>query len=195
MNNWPESSWLKFHDKYCIENNKYFVYPYYALSTNTSSVGEHSNIVSNDYQVDMQYNKSDYHFQPFSDNSVKYDEYFCRENICRFMNIENEDLEVDLYGTKKIDKEKKFLLTAIKYKNIIPEKSFSLSMRPIEASIIYNIQGEGLYLYRMTNVNNYKGKLSNYELLKYELRSRDWHTLLPFAVRNLIENVLGKIFK
>ena len=47
----------------------------------------------------------------------------------------------------------------------------------------------------ITNVNNYKGKLSNYELLKYELRSRDWHTLLPFAVRNLIENVLGKIFK
>ena len=42
LNQWPESSWLKFHDRYCIEKGKYFVYPYVAVSTNCSDAGEHS---------------------------------------------------------------------------------------------------------------------------------------------------------
>lgn len=33
---WSEKSWLKFHDRYCIETNRYFVYPYVSLSTNYS---------------------------------------------------------------------------------------------------------------------------------------------------------------
>ena len=39
---WPESSWLKYHMKYCLEKNKYFVYPYFSLSTNNSEVGLHT---------------------------------------------------------------------------------------------------------------------------------------------------------
>ena len=28
INKWPDSSWLKYFDRYCFLNNKYFVYPY-----------------------------------------------------------------------------------------------------------------------------------------------------------------------
>ena len=41
--NWPKSSWLKYHTRYCIEKNKYFVYPYVSLSTNNADIGTHYN--------------------------------------------------------------------------------------------------------------------------------------------------------
>ena len=44
---WDERSWLKYHTRYCIENNKYFVYPYTSYTTNFADVGIHSDTLSN----------------------------------------------------------------------------------------------------------------------------------------------------
>lgn len=38
---WGEKSWLKYHIAYCIDQNKYFVYPYSSYSTNCADKGTH----------------------------------------------------------------------------------------------------------------------------------------------------------
>ena len=39
---WKESSWLKYHTRYCIENNLFFVYPYTSYTTNNGDAGTHN---------------------------------------------------------------------------------------------------------------------------------------------------------
>ena len=62
LNGWPESSWLKYHTRYCIETDRYFVYPYVSLSTNFSDAGEHADVTVNDHQVELMINKEKYSF-------------------------------------------------------------------------------------------------------------------------------------
>lgn len=70
---WPKSSWLKYHTRYCIENNKYFVYPYISLTTNYSDAGVHSNKASFLFQTPMLYGcKFDYNLTP----TIRYDGFF-----------------------------------------------------------------------------------------------------------------------
>lgn len=193
LNNWPETSWLKFHDKYCIECNKYFVYPYYSLSSNTSEVGEHANISSCDYQTELQFKKDKFNFQPFSDKSIRYDEYFEREGLEECLGLSKEEVFIDLYGTRKIDTSREYILSTNQLKNVKPERSFRLSLRPIEASIIYNISGDGIYLYRTRDYMSYSKSLVPHELMKYEMRTMDWRQLLKFSIELLLNDIRIRI--
>lgn len=60
---WGKNSWLKFHCKYCIEQNKFFVYPYVSLTSNMGCSGTHASIGTNLTRVPLQYGrKSIYDF-------------------------------------------------------------------------------------------------------------------------------------
>ncbi len=74
---WSNNSWLKYHIKYCIETNKFFVYPRIPFSTNFSSKGQHNIKDSNGYQVPIQVNYTrEYIFSSFDESCVKYDAFF-----------------------------------------------------------------------------------------------------------------------
>lgn len=198
LNNWPETSWLKFHDKYCIECNKYFVYPYYSLSSNTSQVGEHANISSWDYQTELQFKKKNFVFQPFSDKSIRYDEYFEREGLEEYLGLSSEEVFIDLYGTRKIDTSRRYVLSTKKIKNVKIVKSFQLCLRPIEASIICNVSGDGIYLYHSIDYIKNQQDSIEYELMKYEMRTMDWKQLFIFSFKLLwcdIKSRLRRIIK
>lgn len=193
LNNWPETSWLKFHDKYCIECNKYFVYPYYSLSSNTSEAGEHANTSSCDYQTELQFQKTNFVFQPFSDKSIRYDEYFEREGLEEYLGILTEDVFIDLYGTRKIDTSRKYVLTTKKLKKVNAVKSFRLFLRPIEASIIYGISGEGIYLYYSSDYIKESRNTISHELMKYEMRTMDWRQLIVFSLKLFWNDVIVRL--
>ena len=53
ISQWPASSWLKYHDLYCVMNDKFFVYPYVSLTSCFSEKGEHALENKNAYQVPM----------------------------------------------------------------------------------------------------------------------------------------------
>ena len=70
---WPKSSWLKYHTRYCIENKKYFVYPYVALSTNNNDPGTHVTTRNTLFQAPLFFGKkTKYNLTP----SVFYDGFF-----------------------------------------------------------------------------------------------------------------------
>ena len=175
INTWPDSSWLKFLDRYCIMNNYYFVYPYYGVSTNTSACGEHNyQIQVSDYQCELlSGNKRVFTFPSLNENldCVKYDEYLNRIGLEQALNIQKDNLQIDLWGTKKSFLNKaEYYLTTKKIKNCELIKSFELSFRPIEFSIINDIKGEGIYLYKINNNKIKPRKRLNVKLLRYTFR-------------------------
>lgn len=147
VRSWSEKSWLKYHIWYCVDKNKYFVYPYVSLSTNNSDAGVHLKGGLTYFQVPLLMGKRVSYFMPkFNEDSCKYDVYFERQGLEIFLDIENSDLCIDLYGKKKNREKKRYWLTSSieNYKLI---KSFALELRPHELNVIFSISGSEIFLY------------------------------------------------
>lgn len=143
---WPDSSWLKYHIKYCIMENKYFVYPYISLTTNCSDIGSNYQKIDNSTQVPILYGTDKkYIFSPFDQKAVRYDEFWERENLEEVLKIPKGMLAVDLYGFRNENKSK-YLLT-LEHKNFKIIKRYALRYRPHEINIIENLEGNEIFLY------------------------------------------------
>jgi len=194
VSNWPNSSWLKYHIKYCVEKNKYFVYPYFALSTCFTDVGEHNIIKSTSYQIPMLFDTySDYKLAPVSDltNSVFYDVFFERLRLGEAMNINDSELCVDLYGEKEESLYRKYLIT-MKKEDFKILKSYNLELRPHEMNILLEIPGNEIFLYD-TSIKMKNGSVKDFEILKYYYDLKIVNYILMIKV--LLNKVKTKIFK
>jgi len=146
---WGDNSWLKYHIKYCIENNKYFVYPYVAHSTCFNECGEHTIDENNIYQVSLsQQTSKEYRFPKFSEEELKYDAFFENEELYKACKVKKEELLVDLYGMRHGKVGKRYLLSS-KRLNYPIKKSWGNKLKPHELNIIYDIEGEDFFLYDM----------------------------------------------
>lgn len=189
---WSEKSWLKFHDRYCIETSRYFVYPYVSLSTNYSDPGEHATYSITDHQVELQYEKKEYSFPIFDEEAIIYDEFMERELLGKYLGIDEKELCVSLWGTKQKELYKRYLLTTKSLPYLVI-KEFSLSLRPIELSVILNIPGEGIYLYDTSKKVSNNRRKSTDKLKIYSIRSHDVFQLLPFIIRFFVKDVCYRI--
>lgn len=178
---WPESSWLKYHDKYLIKTNKYFVYPYVSFSTNFSDAGEHSQFITADHQVELLFGKREFLFPHFENDCIRYDQYMDREGLEKWLEVEDGSVSIDFWGTKPPTKQRYLLsLESRPYKII---KSYQLSLRPIELSVIQNVNGQGIYLYDTAvraSKPSINGKFNRYN---YSIRTRESRKILSFAFR------------
>ena len=112
---WSNSSWLKYHIKYCVDNDKYFVYPYVGLATCFSDVGEHTGQKLSYLQIPLLEGvKEQYHLPQLVDKDVvKYDVFFERqfnEGECR--GIAFKDICLDLYGCKFLYEDKRYIISS-----------------------------------------------------------------------------------
>ncbi|HDZ57877.1 MAG TPA: glycosyl transferase family 2 [Pseudomonas xinjiangensis] len=165
IRNWPESSWLKLHNAYIISLNKYFVYPYRSLSTNFGDPGQHFNIASSRFQVAIQQQSIDYQFAALQNGLAIYDA-FC-ELLPSSLKKQNEKLNgydfiVNLYGCK--DCRSGLQLTRTTQKGLL---NFSLSMKPMELSVMHDLEGEGIALIDTADVNSASLRASRTEYDMY----------------------------
>ena len=174
--NWGEKSWLKYHIKYAIENNLYFVYPYTALSSTCGDSGEHTSYNSSFMQVVLQQGTGkEYTFPPLNIESVRYDAFF--ERIFKVDNF--EDICIDLNCTKNNKTNNRFWLTTQIADYRVIER-YNLSFKPIEANINKDNKGDGIYLYdthykeKNNSREDYHIKLYYYELLYMCLIIKDY---------------------
>lgn len=191
LNTWPESSWLKYHDRYCIETNKYFIYPYVSISTNFSDSGEHSSQTSTDHQVELMYGKKVYSFPTFSSCAIKYDEYMDRVGLGKYLEIPDEELCVDFWGTKSSALYKRYLLS-LESKEYRVIKEFALALRPVELSVMLGIKGKGIFLYdteEKVQAQRYDG---SYQRYLYSIRSRESGKIIRFAVKLRFRDVWAR---
>ena len=147
---WPETSWLKYHIRYCVETNKYFVYPYQSLTTNFSDVGQHTGAASNTLQTHLQQNaKKVYLFPDLETAPVIYDAW--HENLCLTdqLGLPPEEVCVDIYGGKwDYEKKRYWLTTLVRPWKVV--RSFALSLYPMDMNVLCDLEGDQIFLYDIT---------------------------------------------
>lgn len=151
LNQWPKSSWLKYHTRYCIEENKYFAYPYFSMTTNNADPGVnfHGN-VDTLFQANMQTSlETVFRLPEFDEALIRYDGFFQPKFLGQYMALDESDLCVDLFSEKPTCLFKHYLLTnrAMPYQVV---RAFALQLRPIEQNIICQREGNELWLYDTT---------------------------------------------
>ena len=142
-------AWSKYFTAYLSVTSRFVIAPYKSYTTNFSEAGEHRNYMDTCVQVPIVRRKEILRFGSI-DKIQKYDAYFNPLGLDKFLNIES--LYVDFYSMRSNILNCRYLLTLdiLPYKQI---KSFGLILKPIEANIYCGIEGSGIYLYDLSEID------------------------------------------
>lgn len=191
---WPESSWLKYHIAYCMSEKKCFVYPYHSLATCVAEAGEHTAYDTNIYEVPLEKNSEKiYTFQKWNSDAVQYDAFFERVGIGRKIGIDENELCVDLYGSKGNRENKRYWLTRNSV-NYLVKQSYALKMRPHEENIIQRIQGLDIFLYD-TSQEAERPQKKYHELSFYFRLECDEVRLINFLLKKKFTRVWKRVLE
>ena len=149
IDEWGNQSWAKYFYNYMVVNDKYYVIPYTALSTNYAEIGEHNSETTTTYQVMLMDAREKTYITPTFEEAIKYDMFFERIFDAKSLisGIRGDLICVNLYGYKQSVGDYKYLLTGKKYPDVKPIKTYGLRLRPIEANVINDVSGNDIYLY------------------------------------------------
>ena len=188
VSSWPASSWKKYHIKYCIEENKYFVYPYKSFSTCFSEAGAHTVEASLLLQTQLLYTIQDkYRFAPLNEDAIRYDAFFERvfSDSVLIGKIPVKDICIDLYGYGRHYFDRRYLLSSkiMEYEVIC---SFGAIVEPQEENVIQNSRGNVFHLYD-TLKKSKKPHNNNFEYI---------YRFKVFSNRKkLLKNLICQMFK
>jgi len=191
ISNWNSHSWLKYYMRYIVETDKYFVYPYFSLTTNESILGEHCHIPNNDYQVPMQEVPRDYSFSSFNE-AVKYDVFFERKGIESYVFPDLCGRKVmDLYGCRDDFDGAQYILStrSLPFKLI---QRIQLKYRPIEKNCIDPTDGDGIILYD-ARIQSKCPKLKKVFLIRYDVKNLHWKKLLYLGWKEFLYALSNKV--
>lgn len=161
---WNQKSWLKYHTRYCIEENKYFVHPYVSQVTNYSEAGEHS-AGSTIFQVPMQQGcVKTFNLPDFCEDAVMYDGFFENKALYKKLGLTSNDLCLDLQGGNPNQLKKRYWLTT-KVANYKTVQTYRLCYRPIELNVMMNVPGQQVFLYDTNSIEKNYVKTKNEDLL------------------------------
>ena len=145
---WGDKSWLRYHTWSCIEENKYFVFPYVSYSTNYSDCGVHqSSADSTIFQVPLLQGMNRNLSLPDLNEAVIYDGFFENKSLFSALNLSSTECCLDLNGANDNREHKRFWLTTkrLPYKVM---RHYALKMRPLELNVLKDVnEGTGIYLY------------------------------------------------
>lgn len=190
VSSWSEKSWLKYYIRYLIDTDRYFIYPRISFSTNFGDEGMHASSGVNDLQVPIagmrKYGQIDFHFSDTEESGARYDAYF--ENMCldgRLPESAKGDTSVDMYGIKQSGGYKRYVLTckSLPYRVM---QTYGRSLRPIDANVLYKIEGRDFFLYdtgkpgKAPEVNVVDKYLYNYRALK----AKEMLAVLKFRIKS-----------
>lgn len=147
---WPESSWLKYHIRYCVETDKYFVYPYQSLTTNFSDVGQHTGTPSNILQTHLQQKaRAVYLFPDLDSAPVLYDVWHENLRIPEALGLNLEEVCVDIFGEKwDYEKKRYWLTTRVRPWKVV--RSYALTLFPMDMNVLCDLEGDQIFLYDIT---------------------------------------------
>lgn len=184
---WGDNSWLKFHHAYCAAENKYFVYPRMALSTNFSEPGEHASLDST-YQIELlNAVKKDYRVPDIIEKGIRYDEFFENENVKEYLSY--KDVTVDLYGKKY--RHDRYVLTTQQLNKKIIER-YALRMKPWEINVMNGIKGEGIYLYDFNEKSKNIFLFAKDDFTKYVFRLNSPKLILGFVIKSIFKRIFKR---
>ncbi len=140
--------------KYLASTDQYYVFPRVSLSTGFGDQGVHFDSNTAYFQVPIQRNQTAYRFQSLDDADSVYDSFMeLSPDRLRHLvpSLSKVDFDVDLNATKAIRHlNAEYVVTTRACKN--PLKTFSLSMRPAEANLIFDVEGTGINLCHRSDI-------------------------------------------
>lgn len=188
---WSVNSWGKYFVYYILDMNKYYVVPYRALSTCFSEPGIHIKNITLDNQVCLFYGTRKYEFVKFEEGS-HYDIFFENTDLKQYLQKYtngNADICINLYGKKKETGERaNYELTLLRKKGKAV-KTFGLQMRPWEMNVVYEIEGNDIFLYENSGFDNKSRGGSRFSILNYEAGGMPWQAACRYGVMRAIEGV------
>lgn len=149
---WPETSWLRYHTRYCAEENLYFVYPYVSYTTNNGDTGTHnSGSYINLNQERLQRGHiTTLRLPDFNEAiTVCYDAFFENKKLAQVLNLDDNQCCIDLNGEKHNRENKRYWLTT-RQCNYKICRQYGVRYRPIEENIYAQTPGCEIYLYDTT---------------------------------------------
>ena len=150
VSSWSDKSWLKYFIKYVIDADKFFIYPRISYTTNFGDEGTHEDSAVTEFQVSLAATPiRDYNFSTPEESASVYDAFF--ENMKLKLQDVSVDctatlgnIEIDLYGYKPVTSRYILSSKSLPFKVI---KSYGRKLHPIDANIMYDIEGSDLFLY------------------------------------------------
>lgn len=186
-------SWTKYYAAYLVDTNRYFVIPYHSYTTCFCDAGEHYSLKTMAGQVCLVAGSRDYIFHPF-EKMVRYDIYFVNERIYDWLGFDKSEICVDWYNLRKKSEGKRYLLSAMKLPFSIIKK-YGLYLRPIELNVKYNIDGDGLYIYDVSGINNLNKATFTIGFANYCVRSLNINMLCLYLRSLYRKRILKRIMK
>lgn len=190
---WGKQSWGKYFVHYILQNDLYYVMPYYSFSTNFHEAGVHSKKNNDAFQVPLtEFNNHDYKFPSFEEG-IKYDIFFERMIDKDFMinDISINDICVDLYGQRANITKKKYILTTRKY--LCDDIAhFGLHFRPQEKNVIEKVEGNDIHLYETLTIKNRLG--SNLSTILYHYYDINVISTFKYTIIKGFRILISKLF-
>lgn len=189
ISNWNKQSWLKYYMRYIVEKDKYFVYPYFSLSTNASDAGEHCRIPNNDFQVSLIQGKFNYRLPSF-DDAIKYDVFFERIGLNVLSELEGRVI-LDLYGNRKSFGNADYAISTAR-RSFKVVKTIQLKYRPIEMNLEIPIEGEGIYVYDLHSKEmkpNGNEKIN----IRYDVRAIHWKKMIYIGFLGFVDALIDRL--
>ena len=198
VNTWGEKSWGRFFFKYLVEKGLYYVIPYKSFTTNFSDFGEHNYAASCSHQVLLESSNTDriYSFPDF-ENGIFYDSFFDRVFTKNDVigGISGNLICCDFNHCKRFADDKRYLLTDKKYKALEVVKTFGISIRPIELNPLYNVPGNDISLYKLTNQRHFvlKKEKLRHSRLAFELYGFSSSVLFRASLMSVFQKILRRM--
>lgn len=187
-------AWSKYFTAYLSATDKYVIAPYRSYTTNFSEAGEHRATGDNCVQVPFVRRLEDFRFGAVS-KLVKYDSFFDPVGLESYLSVSRDDLCVDFYSLRPNNRNCRFLLTT----DILPYRiirTFALAEKPIEANVIDNVDGIGIYLYDLSvRDNNRKTDLNTIQSITYRLQMFRPILLKKYLKAFIIDTIGDKLKK
>ncbi|MGD1892408.1 MAG: hypothetical protein ACFB15_17690 [Cyclobacteriaceae bacterium] len=101
---WSEKSWKKYFYKYLVDEKKFVAYPTLSHSTNFADAGEHLQQANSYFQTCLEAlpESHEYRFIDFGNSNNKFDPFFEYHSISLPELGLSDDVEFDLYGSKRL---------------------------------------------------------------------------------------------
>jgi hypothetical protein len=161
---WPQSSWMKHFYSYLTATDRLVVYPYDSLTTNMGEPGAHFDARTSCMQAPLVRRVGECRFAPPDHTVAVYDYAYelSGENLTWLTG--GEPLELDLYGTKNLEKVRTEWLVSLKPCNR-PERTFGHDLRPPENNLFHQIPGT---TYSLGRTEDFRQAPVSTELLEIE---------------------------
>jgi hypothetical protein len=192
---WRASSWKKNYISHMILHGKYYVFPRIALATNFDDVGTHRRSNTVHYQSPLLLHEKKFNFSKFENSLSIYDSYFeILPHIVKKFNPELQpyDFQVNLYGDKEPEAIKsKYVLSKIPGKTNV--KCFNLVMKPHELNVLFNIEGDKLFLCEVKDLLKEDHKIRFVENIIYHYRGIFKLDEIGYFLKYKMKNRLGQL--